>query len=110
MSDHKTLEQEDEHSSKEIVATIICKATGFNIEYARQMAMVPESARLVDQYTTAKVAEARKDENNTAFLRILKTGTTKGLTAERLVEYHDTREAELSSLTNSNKGKNDENE
>lgn len=41
------------------------------------------------------VEETRLDENNTAFLRILKIGRTQGLSAKLLVSYHDKREAEI---------------
>lgn len=48
-------------------------------------------------YTVCQKAEqvARLDENNMAFLRIFQVACTKGLTAERLVKYHDNREAEI---------------
>lgn len=53
------------------------------------------------------IAEARIDENNMAFLRVMKIGTTQGLSAELLVSYHDKREAEIKAahLTNQTKDK-----
>lgn len=51
---------------------------------------------LFDSTLKAREAEIRIDENNTAFLRILKIGTNQGISAKLLASYHGKREVELS--------------